>query len=182
MKRDKQKEYKLLKDKLDYFKTIIEELTVLKDESHFYIKEKIEQVFNLKSVNKIFQMIDPHPKMTDIIFKLDESVKDSLGLNIMCKDHKKPENIEAPILYLSSAQVNILSLSIFLASAIENSQEFNTILMDDPIQHLDGLNILSFIDLLRIICFSLNKQIILSTHDERFFKLLQKKLIRNIFL
>ncbi|MDA2450494.1 AAA family ATPase [Bacillus cereus] len=181
MKRDKQKECKLLKDKLDYFKTIIEELTVLKDESHFYIKEKIEQVFNLKSVNKIFQMIDPHPKMTDIIFKLDESVKDSLGLNIMCKDHKKPENIEAPILYLSSAQVNILSLSIFLASAIENSQEFNTILMDDPIQHLDGLNILSFIDLLRIICFSLNKQIILSTHDERFFKLLQKKIDSEYF-
>lgn len=93
MKRDKQKEYKLLKDKLDYFKTIIEELTVLKDESHFYIKEKIEQVFNLKSVNKIFQMIDPHPKMTDIIFKLDESVKDSLGLNIMCKDHKNQRTL-----------------------------------------------------------------------------------------
>ncbi|RST59121.1 hypothetical protein D5F11_013390 [Siminovitchia terrae] len=179
MKTNKQQERDSLKLKNEYLANIIDELSVIKEDSHDYIKEKISEVFNLSSVNKIFQMIDPHPKMTDINFKLDETVKDSLGLNIICENE---EDSEAPILYLSSAQVNILSLSIFLARAIENSNEFNTILMDDPIQHLDGLNILSFIDLLRIICSTLGKQIILSTHDERFFKLLQKKIDPKYFL
>ncbi|MED4010012.1 hypothetical protein P4606_05010 [Priestia aryabhattai] len=178
VKMNQQQERDSLKLEYDYLVSVIDELLIIKEDSHNYIKKKIGEVFNLNSVNKIFQMIDPHPKMTDITFKLDETVKDSLGLNIVCENE---EDSEAPILYLSSAQVNILSLSIFLASAIENSNEFNTILMDDPIQHLDGLNILSFIDLLRIICFTLGKQIILSTHDERFFKLLQKKIDSEYF-
>ncbi|MDA2036726.1 AAA family ATPase [Bacillus cereus] len=181
IKINKEKEIEDLNIDYEYVSKKIEELKIIKNVSHEYIKDRIEKVFNLKSVNKIFQMIDPHPKMTDIVFKLDETVKDSLGLNIMCKGRSQQSQPEAPILYLSSAQVNILSLSIFLASAIESTNEFSTILMDDPIQHLDGLNVLSFIDLLRIICFTLDKQIVISTHDERFFNLLQKKIDSRYF-
>ena len=80
-----------------------------------------------------------------------------------------------PILYLSSAQVNILSLSIFLAKALQNKDVMvNTIFMDDPIQYLDSINVLSFIDLLRSITSDkqLDRQVVISTHDENFFNLL----------
>ncbi|MEH7158985.1 hypothetical protein, partial [Neobacillus drentensis] len=164
-----------------HLRKIRKEIKTIKTTSLEYIKQKINNVFNLDSVNKIFQMIDPHPNVAEIMFKFDETSKDGLGLNIMCETKDNKSNSEAPILYLSSAQVNILSLSIFLASALENTEEIETILMDDPIQHLDGLNILSFIDLLRIICFGLKKQLIISTHDERFFKLIQKKIDPEYF-
>ena len=87
-----------------------------------------------------------------------------------------------PILYLSSGQVNILSLSIFLAKALQNKDTMiNTIFMDDPIQYLDSINVLSFIDLLRSIVMDkkLDRQLVISTHDENFFNLLKKKFDPN---
>ena len=53
--------------------------------------------------------------------------------------------------------------------------------MDDPIQALDDINILSMIDLLRNVAFTLNKQIVITTHDLNFFKLLQKKMPQDKF-
>ncbi|HHA1263282.1 TPA: hypothetical protein ACOELY_003440, partial [Enterobacter kobei] len=43
------------------------------------------------------------------------------------------------------------------------------------------INILSTIDLLRSICVQFDKQIIISTHDENFFALLQRKIPAQIF-
>lgn len=139
-----------------------------------FIKEKIDRTFNLDIVNQIFQMIEPHPAFKEISFRLNDHNPDRLGLDILCE--KSSEQREAPILYFSSAQINILSLSIFLGTALENTDKLNVILMDDPIQHLDSLNELSFIDLLRIIAFQLNKQVIFSTHSQQFFKLCKQKL------
>lgn len=163
----KEENYQILNDKS-------KEFTRLKTSYLSFIKMKIENTFNLDIVNKIFQMIEPHPEFREISFKIDESNPDRLGLNIMCK--KSDETEDAPILYLSSAQVNILSMSIFLGIALENTDNLNTIFMDDPVQHLDSLNELSFIDLLRILSFNLDKQIIFSTHSQHFFNLCKRKL------
>lgn len=182
IKTDKEFELKIIKTEMRNLNKQLKNIIGLKEKSREYIKNRIETVFNLNSVNNIFQMIDPHPELMEIYFKLDDTLKDGgLGLNIMCKGNLEDSKGEAPILYLSSAQINILSLSIFLASAIENTSEFNTILMDDPVQHLDGLNILSFIDLIRIICFILDKQVIISTHDQGFFNLCQRKIDADYF-
>lgn len=59
---------------------------------------------------------------------------------------------------------------------LKNQDGLNTIFMDDPIHHLDNLNIPSFIDLLRTITNQLHKQVILSTHNENFYKLIKRKL------
>jgi DNA repair protein SbcC/Rad50 len=85
-----------------------------------------------------------------------------------------------PNLYFSTAQINILSLSIFLASAL-NSEKYDCIFIDDPIQSMDSINVLSTIDLLRSIALSYDKQIILSTHDENFHNLLKKKMPPDLF-
>lgn len=157
--------------------TELSKLCELKEIKLENIKKKIEETFNLDVVNQIFQMIEPHPEFKEISFKINEDSSDKLGLDIMCRRENDEES--APILYLSSAQVNILSLSIFLGIALENTDKMNTIFMDDPIQHLDGLNELSFIDLLRVLSFQLGKQIIFSTHNQQFFNLCKRKLDSN---
>lgn len=88
-------------------------------------------------------------------------------------------------MYFSTAQLNILSLSIFLAKALNAKDDkripIECIFIDDPIQSMDSINILSTIDLLRSIVVNHKKQIILSTHDENFHNLLKKKMPSNLF-
>ena len=140
-----------------------------------YISKKINEFFDSKTINQIYSKIDPHPRLTHIKFS-PELTKKKQGIHIYAYDEKE-ENSVAPVLYLSSAQVNILSLSIFLAKVLtEDNIGLDTIFIDDPIQHLDGINILSFIDLLRCIITSLNRQIIISTHNETFYKLIKMKM------
>lgn len=149
------------------------EISSAKEHISKYIENKINNTFNLDSINSIYQRIDPHPDFNNIKFEVDLS-KDKTELHIYASS--KQEKL-APILYFSAAQVNILSLSIFLAKALLKDQEgLNTIFMDDPIQHLDNLNILSFIDLLRTITNNIDKQVIISTHNENFYKLIKRKM------
>jgi DNA repair protein SbcC/Rad50 len=149
------------------------ELSSAKQSLTQYIEAKINNTFNLESINSIYQRIDPHPDFNNIKFDADFT-KDKPELHIYASSQQETL---APILYFSAAQVNILSLSIFLAKALIKEQEgLNTIFMDDPIQHLDNLNILSFIDLLRTITINLDKQVIISTHNENFYKLIKRKM------
>jgi len=85
----------------------------------------------------------------------------------------------APSLFFSAAQLNVLSLSIFLARALHvkyKGTPVQAILIDDPIHSMDSINILSTIDLLRNISVRFDRQIILSTHDENFHELLKMKI------
>jgi len=58
---------------------------------------------------------------------------------------------------------------------------YDCIFIDDPIQSLDSINILSTIDLIRSIVVNQKRQIVLSTHDENFHNLLKKKMPSNLF-
>jgi len=159
---------------------LLSQINELVKMSKEHIESQIASKFNLDIINKLYQMVEPHPDFINIEFKIVELDDYQLGLKISASNREKTKE-ESPILYFSSAQVNILSLSIFLAKALESNNGYNTIFMDDPIQHLDSINLLSFIDLLRIITTSLDKQIIISTHDDRFFNLIKRKLDSNYF-
>jgi exonuclease SbcC len=151
-------------------------LGALKKELSDFLTKKINSVLNQEIINDIYKKIDPHPDFK--IIKLEpqfDGVKPKLFIKAV---NEKNEDEIDPILYLSSAQVNILSLSIFLAKALQNKDVMvNTIFMDDPIQYLDSINVLSFIDLLRSITTDkhLDRQVVISTHDENFFNLLKRK-------
>jgi DNA repair exonuclease SbcCD ATPase subunit len=151
-------------------------LNTLKDKVSDFLLAKINAVFNQKTINEIYRKIDPHPDLKEI--KLVPEFNDvKPRLNIYAADADGNNQIN-PSLYLSSAQINILSLSIFLAKALQNKETMiNTIFMDDPIQYLDSINVLSFIDLIRTITTDseIDRQVVISTHDEIFFKLLQRK-------
>lgn len=133
-------------------------------------------------INSIYKKIDPHPTFKKVEFKVSFDT-DKPSLNILVSD--EAGGMISPILYFSAAQTNILSLSVFLANALHAKDNegcpIDVILIDDPIQSMDSINILSTIDLLRSICLQFNKQVIISTHDENFFGLLQRKIPMQVF-
>lgn len=145
------------------------------------LKMLINNFFYEDLINSIYRKIDPHPAFKKVAFKADFD-SDKPGLNIVVSDGAG--GLISPILYFSAAQTNILSLSVFLASALhakdDEGNPINVILIDDPIQSMDSINILSMIDLLRSICLQFDKQVIISTHDENFFGLLQRKIPAQI--
>ena len=157
-------------------------LTAERDAVVDRLKLLINNFFYEDLINSIYKKIDPHPAFKKVEFKADFD-SDKPGLNIVVSD-EVGEQI-SPILYFSAAQTNILSLSVFLASALhakdDEGNPINVVMIDDPIQSMDSINILSTIDLLRSICVQFDKQIIISTHDENFFALLQRKIPAQIF-
>lgn len=152
-----------------------------------HLKETIEAYFYTPLINAIYRKIDPHPDYKEIEFECDFSEnKPRLQIYTTSIDEKGNTVKSVPSLYFSTAQVNILSLSIFLARALKTknpitNETIDCIFIDDPIQSMDSINILSFIDLFRGITLSLDKQLIVSTHEENFHLLMQKKMPSQMF-
>lgn len=149
-----------------------------KNAVRIHLEEKIKSFFYTGLINQIYNKIDPHPEFKAVEFRANFDVG-TPTLDVFVTNENREQTL-IPNLYFSSAQINILSLSIFLASAL-NSSEYDCIFIDDPIQSMDSINVLSTIDLLRSIVVNENKQIILSTHDSNFHNLLKKKIPSGIF-
>lgn len=143
-----------------------------------YLESRIKNFFHEDLINALYKKIDPHPDFKFVEFKANFDA-DSPRLDVFVKNTKDESSL-IPNLYFSTAQINILSLSIFLATAL-NSKEYQCIFIDDPIQSMDSINVLSTIDLLRSLVVNEGKQIILSTHDQNFHNLLKMKIPDNLF-
>lgn len=169
---EKEKEIQEIKKQLKIEVSFLENVKNVKNKYKSFIEQTISECFNTKTINEIYNRIDPHPIQKEVKFipELDESTK----IRVKTSDSDGKE--DDPTLYNSSGQISILSLSIFLAKALQTKDELDTIFMDDPIQYLDSINVLSFIDLLRTIITKEKRQIVISTHDKNFYQLLQKKL------
>ena len=75
---------------------------------------------------------------------------------------------------MSSGQLSAVLLAFSLSlSKIYAGDSFQTILIDDPIQCMDDINMISFVELLRREFSS--SQIILSTHEDSFSNYIQYK-------
>ncbi|WP_373033077.1 hypothetical protein [Sulfurovum sp.] len=147
------------------------------------INKDVQAFFHEELINNLYKKIDPHPEYKHVKFECSFD-KDGGKLNIFVSEAENEEPI-SPALYYSTAQLNVLSLSIFLAKALnakdDQGENVNCIFIDDPIQSMDSINILATIDLLRSLVVNHNKQIILSTHDENFHSLLKKKIPEQEF-
>ena len=148
-----------------------------------YLTLQINSFFYEGLINDLYKRIDPHPDYKTVTFKCDFSdAKPKLNV---CVFQTNQDELIIPNLYFSTAQLNILSLSIFFAKALNakdaKGKSLDCIFIDDPIQSMDSINILSIIDLIRSIIVNQKKQIILSTHDENFHNLLKKKMPTNLF-
>ncbi|KMV28987.1 hypothetical protein AB733_20205 [Photobacterium swingsii] len=172
---------KYLDEKKFLEEVVSEELKRERRKLSNHIHDNVRSFFHQDLINSLYSKIDPHPKYKKISFECDFS-NDKPRLDVFISGESG--NI-VPTLYFSSAQLNILSLSIFLAKALnvkdDDKNPVNCIFIDDPIQAMDSINILSVIDLFRSIVVNMGKQIILSTHDENFYNLLQKKIPEDLF-
>ncbi|NWL02862.1 hypothetical protein NYQ10_20665 [Flavobacterium johnsoniae] len=172
------KRISILKDKIG--KKLTEELKKVSK----HIELQIKSFFFEPLINDLYKRIDPHPDYKKVKFIPD--FNDSKPkLNVCVYMENAQSNFIIPNLYFSHAQLNILSLCIFLAKALnakdDSGNSIDCIFVDDPIQSMDSINILSTIDLLRSIVVNQKKQIILSTHDENFHNLLKKKIPASLF-
>ncbi len=166
-------------EELDFLEQKVEPVIKIEcDNARTYLENRIKNFFHEELINKLYRKIDPHPDFKSVKFKANFD-SDHPRLDVFVENTKN-ENVLIPNLYFSTAQINILSLSIFLATAL-NSTVYNCIFIDDPIQSMDSVNVLSTIDLLRSIVVNEGKQIVLSTHDENFHNLLKKKMPSELF-
>lgn len=176
-----------IKDSLKELENAEGKLNIERGSLKTFLKSTIEAYFYTPLISAIYKKIDPHPDYKKIKFECDFAEnKPRLQIYTSSINGNGKEVWSVPSLYFSTAQVNILSLSIFLARALktknpETGDSIDCIFIDDPIQSMDSINILSFIDLFRGITLSLDKQLIVSTHEENFHLLLKKKIPSELF-
>lgn len=156
---------------LEYLKQLI-------DKSPEAISNLNDKIFtNLKAtIQGVFEQINSHPTFTELDLVMG-SYRNNNGLTINVSKVNGNKEIIANAPYVfSSAQVNSIALSLFLAMTLKQKwSPLQLIGMDDPIQSMDEINVISFIDLLRLFIDKHNKQIIISTHDYSFYKMMMKK-------
>jgi DNA repair protein SbcC/Rad50 len=82
---------------------------------------------------------------------------------------------KAQITKISSGQRTALALAIFLTMnrKLQNGPPF--LLFDDPVAHVDDLNILSFLDYLRDVLINMDRQVFFATANDKVAYLFQKK-------
>ncbi|HDR4884570.1 TPA: hypothetical protein QCR18_003833 [Bacillus cereus] len=137
-----------------------------------------EQVFSKlkETIQTIFEQINSHPIFTKLDLVMDTYRNNNcLTINVSKINGTSEIKANAPYVF-SSAQVNSIALSLFLAMSLKQKwSPLQLIGMDDPIQSMDEVNVISFIDLMRLFVDKHKKQIIISTHDQSFYKLILKK-------
>jgi DNA repair exonuclease SbcCD ATPase subunit len=132
----------------------------------------------IESVQPLFQRIysrmDPHPtfRLTQITTAMERG-RGLLRTGVSDPDQGFEMHDALPI--LSSSQLNSFAVSLFLALNLGlPSLGLNLVMLDDPFQSLDSINLLGLVDVLRR--FSEHRQLIISTHERRLLGLLQRKL------
>ena len=180
----KRAENEVLRNKSFLEKKVRPKLEYERQKISKYIDNQVESFFNGKLINLLYQKLDPHPVHEEIKFKCDFST-DKPQLNAFVVDEKEGLTPIIPTLFFSAPQLNTLSLSLFLAKALNvkdnKGNAIDCIFIDDPIQSMDSINILSMIDLLRSISVNIGKQIFFATCDENLYYLLQKKIPSDRF-
>lgn len=125
-------------------------------------------------LQRIFATVDPHPSFRVVSF-LTKTVRGRGQLWTTLDDVAGDVNVQDPAIVLSSSQLNVLAVAIFLALNLAiPTLPLQVVALDDPLQSLDTINLLGLTDLLRRV--KQTRQVIVSTHDERLASLLERKL------
>jgi len=122
---------------------------------------------------EIYSRLDPHPAFKEL--DLEHDVFRAKGTTTTIARDTLEGLTANPALIFSSAQANIAALSYFLALGwAAGHAALPFLLLDDPMQSMDDINVLGFSDLCRFI--RTDRQLLLSTHERRFANLLERKL------
>jgi hypothetical protein len=149
-------------------------VTVLERKVDSIVSERLAlyqpQIFNL------FKRMVANP----FLFQNVGMKYDSEGIGLSLTYQGLARESGEPLFFLSAAQANVLAISIFLSFASAQTwSKLDTLLLDDPVQHLDDLDALAFIDSLRTLTLGIGsrrKQIVVSTCDRNLYLLMIRKL------
>jgi recombinational DNA repair ATPase RecF len=142
-------------------------------------KTENQQLENYEpTINLLYQRLNPHPLFGAIKILID-AAEQSLRINFeVSKNSGFPYESPkfSPMKYFSEAQLNLLALSIFLSHSFQQQWSiFVPLMLDDPVQNMDDLNVNGFIDCLRGFA-AVDRQFIISTCDINFYRLMLLKL------
>ncbi len=124
-------------------------------------------------VADIYHRLDPHPAFKTVEFELDTYYRKGTTSPLVID---AAANVSAdPLLVFSTSQANIVALSYFIAMSLSTAERgLPFLLLDDPVQAMDDVNVLGFADLCRHL--REQRQLIVSTHERRLSSLLERKL------
>jgi DNA repair exonuclease SbcCD ATPase subunit len=125
-------------------------------------------------VERIYARMDPHPAFTDV--SLATSYPGGHGrIRPLVADPSAGLEDRDPYTLFSSSQLNALAVSLFLGLNLGTIEApLQAVMLDDPLQSLDDVNLLGLVDALRRT--KALRQLLVSTHDRRLANLLQRKL------
>ena len=124
-------------------------------------------------VDDIYTRLDPHPTFRGFRFESDV-LRNKGTLSPRVFDEQEGVTVN-PSLAFSSAQINMVALTYFLALAWSTGDRaLPFISLDDPLQEMDDVNVLAFSDLARHL--RSDRQILVATHERRYASLLKRKL------
>ena len=181
-------EYKQVKNAISKKDKKVKQLTLEREEKKKELdkvrgdlEDKLSTYFSKSIMNDIYRKIDPHDIMKRLEYHLsfNDLQKGELFITLS-KDNSNEEEVSdyRPEIYFSTAQLNTVAFSSFFSRALEKGKDLplQTIFIDDPIGHFDDMNVLGFADLIRSLIENSNCQIVMSTHDEKVLRILQRKL------
>ena len=147
-------------------------IEALRDASSDLVEDALSRLEPL--LQRIYATADPHPEFR--VARLISRMYRGRGRILAeVSDQLHNNRLEAPDAFLSSSQLNVLAVSVFLALNLGlPTLPLTLAILDDPIQSLDDLNLLGLVDLLRRI--RERRQLMVSTHDTRIASLLERKL------
>lgn len=147
-------------------------LTGLRDATSSLVEAELSRIEPL--LQRIYAAADPHPafRAARLLSRMAHG-RGRVAATVI--DTLTQQSTEKPASLLSSSQLNVLAVSVFLALNLGMSTlPLQSAILDDPLQSLDDLNLLGLIDVLRRT--RQRRQLIVSTHDRRFADLLVRKL------
>jgi len=147
-------------------------IDALRESTSDLVARQLEELDPL--VQRVYGRIDPHPVFKSL--RLLSWMRGGRGrLSAEVADLVTEVRSANPAVILSSSQTNALAVAVFLSLNLGlPMRPIDAVLLDDPLQSLDDVNLLGLIDLLRRTMQ--RRQLVISTHDERFGQLLARKL------
>ena len=121
----------------------------------------------------VYERLSPHPTFRSLELRSLGSFGSARVIPYV-SDHE--HNVDGnPTLVCSDGQLSVIALSLFLGTALTTDDTpLPFVIMDDPMQAMDVLNVLGFGDLCRQLRDQ--RQVIVATHDRRFAAILERKL------
>jgi DNA repair exonuclease SbcCD ATPase subunit len=147
-------------------------INALRTASSSVVGAELERIEPL--LQRIFATVDPHPSFRVVSF-LTRTVRGHGQMWTQIDDASGSAPVQEPALVLSSSQLNVLAVVMYLSLNLAiPTLPLQLVALDDPLQSLDTVNLLGLADLLRRV--KATRQVIVSTHDNHLADLLERKL------